>query len=96
MPNSNRHIGIGGDTRFAAWLKEVDELCVRFLDQDLISMPALDAYSGVSPRFYYERNETPVMFFIELIEQMRLENGFELVDAYIARQAKWGNAPHGG
>lgn len=91
-----RRVNMASDLDFAMWLKEVDDLCMRFLDQDLISLPTLDSYSGVTPMFYYERNETPTMFFLELVGQMRLENGFELVDAYIARQAKWGNASGGG
>lgn len=79
-----------GDSEFAEWLTRVDDLCLRFLDQDLISVSMVDLSEGLDPQECYERNVSPTMYFAEILEHLKLENGIDLIDSYVAQQAKWG------
>jgi hypothetical protein len=79
-----------GDSEYAAWLSKVDALCLRFLDQDLLSVPMLNLEDRLDPLECYERSVTPSMYFLEVVEQLKLENGIDLMDEFIAKQAKWG------
>lgn len=80
-----------GDSGFARWLARVDELCLRFIDQDLLSVPMLDLSDHMDPQECYERGITPNMYFIEILEHLKTESGIDLIDRYVAQQAKWGS-----
>jgi hypothetical protein len=80
-----------GDPDFGYWLQVIDGMCMRFLDQDMLSLPAIDWQDHLEPIECYDRGVTPGMYFLEIIEVLRHENGIDLIDSYIAKQAKWGS-----
>lgn len=80
-----------GNSDFSEWISKVDVLCERFLNQDLMSVPTLSFYNEFDLEECYERDVTPIMYFIEMLEQLKMENGSDLIDGFVAQQAKWGS-----
>ena len=80
-----------GDPDLGYWLQRIDQLCMRFLNQDLLSIPVIDLEDRLEPIECYDRGVTPGMYFNEIAEELRTENGIDLIDSYIAKQAKWGS-----
>jgi hypothetical protein len=79
-----------GNPCFTSWLKQVDALCMRFLDLDLLSIPeALE--EPYYPDHSYEENMTPEAYFLWLLSSMKDGTSEKEIDQQIARMAKWGN-----
>jgi hypothetical protein len=83
-----------GDTAYAEWLRRVDEMCMRFLDQDLLSMPETADLPGMDLRGCYDAGISCGGYFAELLEHLKAENGSDLIEQYVAQQAKWGILPY--
>lgn len=83
-----------GDTGFAQWLRNVDDICMRFLDQDLLSLPMIDLVDGLDLRNCFDSGMPPGGYFAKLLDALKADNGIDMVDQHVARQAKWGTVPY--
>jgi hypothetical protein len=83
-----------GDTCFAIWLKKVDDICMRFLDQDLLSISEIDCIDGLDLRDAFDLGTTPGEYFSGLMAHMKIENGDDLIEEHVAKMAKWGTLPY--
>lgn len=83
-----------GDRHFAEWIRRVDDLCMRFLDQDLLSLPMIDTEQGLDLRDCYYHEVSPGGYMAELLAHLKAESGEALIDTHVARQLKWGTVPY--
>jgi len=78
-----------GNVCFTAWLNEVDRLCMRFLDIDLMSIPeALE--EPYYPDHSFEEDMTPVQYFGWLVNGMKQGSPEDEINIQVARMIKWG------
>lgn len=80
-----------GDSCFERWLREIDELCQRFLDTDLFSLPEIHEVPYLDLRDCFDGGMRPNEYMLQMFEELRANNGSDLIDSYIAQMAKWGN-----
>jgi len=82
-----------GDCEFASWLKKVDDLCLRILDQDLLSVPRY-SYTESEVRDAFASGMRAEQFVAHIIDAMKVDSGIDLIDRFVARQIKWGCVPY--
>jgi hypothetical protein len=79
-----------GNPCFTNWLKQVDDLCMRFLDMDLLSIPEAQE-EPYYPDHSYEENMSPQDYFLWLLSSMKQGSPEDEIDRQFARMTKWGN-----
>lgn len=73
------------------WIQAVDDLCINFLDAELCSLqhyitdPPTDIEAG------YDEGMSPTHYFLWLVSAMKDDQGADVIDARIARSAKYGD-----
>lgn len=78
-----------GNPLFSEWLVRVDELCMRFLDIDLWSIPEAQ-FEPHETDDAYEGNMDPETYFLTLLAAMRAGRDSDEIDRQFARMVKWG------
>lgn len=78
-----------GNPCFTAWLTQVDAICMRFLDIDLLSIPeALE--EPYHPEDSYDEELSPERYFLWLVDALKRAAPDHDINIQIARMAKWG------
>lgn len=77
-----------GDSCFASWLRLVDAITTRFIDAELLALPELHEFD---PRDAFDDGVIPWDYFMTLLWEIRICNGEDLVDGYVARVIKYGS-----
>jgi hypothetical protein len=76
-----------GDSCFASWLRQVNDLTWRFIETELLSLPELHEFDA---RDAFDNGVRPVDYFMTVLTEIRCANGEDLVDGYVARVIKYG------
>jgi hypothetical protein len=78
------------------WIQAIDDLCTNFLDAELSDLQDYITESSLDIEAAYDEGMSPRHYFLWLLCAMKDEEGADVVNARVARNAKYGDRSIGG
>jgi hypothetical protein len=73
------------------WIQAIDELCVNFLDTELCNLQHYITDVSTDIEAAYDEGMSPRHYFLWLLCAMKDAEGTDVINARIARNAKYGD-----